>query len=151
MKLFKQPHLVATILFATIGLLATIPSTRADEPTKPLALHGVMQQLGRNMQDITGAISKENWALIAQLAPKIAHHPEPPLMEKMRILTWLGTDAGKFRALDRQVHQAATALGDSAKEGDGHAVIAAFSRVQQGCLACHQSFRKSFRKHFYGQ
>ena len=33
---------------------------------------------------------------------------------------------------------------------DGQAVIAAFSKTQQSCLACHQSFRQSFVEQFYG-
>jgi len=109
-----------------------------------------MERLDRDMQAVTGAISKEEWALVAELAPKLAKHAEPPLSEKMRILTWLGTDAGKFRGFDGQVQNAATGMEDAAKRGDGQAVIAAFSRTQQGCLACHQSFRQSFVEQFYG-
>ena len=41
------------------------------------------------MQAVTGAISKEEWALVAALALKIAKHAEPPLSEKMRILPGL--------------------------------------------------------------
>ena len=47
-----------------------------------------MQELGRNMQAITGAISQEEWVQVVQLAPKVAAHPEPPLTEKMRILAY---------------------------------------------------------------
>ena len=114
-----------------------------------MALRSVMEKLGRDMQAVTGAISKEEWTLVAELAPKIAKHAEPPLGEKMRILGWLGTDAGKFRGFDGQVHDAASSMGDAAKRGDGPAVIAAFSKTQQSCLACHQSFRQSFMKQFY--
>ena len=74
---------------------------------------------------------------------------EPLVAEKMRILAWLGTDAGKFRSHDGQTHESATAMGDAAKRGDGLAVISAFSKVQQSFLICHQSFRKPFLEHFY--
>lgn len=109
-----------------------------------------MDQLGRDMQAVTGAISREDWTLVTRLAPDIARHPEPPLSEKMRIITWLGTDAGKFRGFDGEVHDAAIAMGEAATRGDGQAVIAAFAKLQQGCLACHQTFRKPFTEHFYG-
>ena len=49
---------------------------------EPLALRKIMQELGRNMQAITGAISQEEWVQVVQLAPKVAAHPEPPLTEK---------------------------------------------------------------------
>ncbi|MBS0291378.1 MAG: cytochrome c [Proteobacteria bacterium] len=114
-----------------------------------MALREVMDQLGRDMQAVTGAISKEDWALVAELAPKIARHAEPPASEKIRILAWLATDAGKFRGFDAQVHDAATAMGEAAQHSDGQAVIAAFAKVQQSCLACHQGFRKPFVQHFY--
>jgi len=41
-----------------------------------------MEQLGRDMQAVTGAISMEDWARVVELAPKIARHAEPSLSEK---------------------------------------------------------------------
>lgn len=137
---------VAGVLLACGGIAAA-----ADAPAgapAPMALRGIMEQLGQNMQAVTGAIAVEDWAKVAELTPKIADHPEPPLTEKMRILAWLKTDAMKFRGYDRQVHADATAMGEAAKRGDGKAVIVDFAKVQQGCLACHEGFRKSFVAHF---
>lgn len=142
---------IGAALFAVgIGITTglAVPAAIADEP-KPMALRTVMQQLGRDMQAVTGAISKEDWLLVAELAPRIGRHAEPPLAEKKRILAWLGTDAGKFRGFDQQVHEAADAMGTAARQGDGQAVIQAFAKVQQGCLDCHQSYRKQFTEHFY--
>lgn len=117
---------------------------------EPLALRKIMQELGRKMQAITGAISQEDWALVAKLAPKIAAHPEPPLTEKMRILTYLSADAVKFRKFDAQTHEAALAMKQAAASSDGKTVIQSFARVQESCLGCHQAFRKPFVEHFYG-
>ena len=145
---FKPLPMLASILFMVLISTAVIVRAQDAEPAKPRALQGVMEKLGRDMQNVTGAISKEDWALVAQLAPKIARHAEPPLSEKMRILTWLGTDAGKFRDFDEQTKKAASAMGGAATRGDGQAVIAAFAKVQQSCLDCHRSFREPFVKHF---
>lgn len=117
---------------------------------EPLELRTIMQDLGRNMQAITGAISKEEWTQLAQLAPKIAAHPAPAMTEKMRILAYLGADAAKFRNFDAQTHDAALAMQQAAASRDGKAVIQSFARVQESCLGCHQAFRKSFVEHFYG-
>lgn len=141
----------AITLVVALLVPAAIFHAQAAEPAKPMALRNVMAKLGRDMQTVTGAISTEDWALVARLAPNIAHHPEPPLPEKARILAWLGTDAGKFRGFDGQVHEAAASMGEAATRGDGQAVITQFAEVQQSCLACHQNFRKSFVEHFYGQ
>src|SRR3546814_20113383 len=69
-------------------------------------------------------------------------------MEKMRILKWLGADAGKFRTLDARVERAANDMAAAAAGGNGQEVIRAFSEVQQACLACHQPFPKPFVEHF---
>jgi len=120
-----------------------------EETIKPLVLQGVMQQLGRDMQAVTGAIATEDWSTVAELSPQIARHAQPPMMEKLRILSWLGSDAGKFREFDGEVHDAATAMEEAAMRGEGQAVISAFSEVQLSCLGCHQNFREPFIKHFY--
>jgi cytochrome c556 len=151
MNNFQQT--ISTIVAAAVVALTSSAMAENGAPAetiKPLALRGMMDKLGRDMQIVTGAISKEDWALVATLAPKIASHAEPPLPEKVRILSWLGSDAGRFRGFDGQAHDAATAMGEAAKRRDGQAVIAAFAKVQQSCLGCHQSFRQPFVEHFYG-
>ena len=119
MKNSKRVSTPAAALCAALLTLTALPSARADEATKPMALQSVMKQLGQDMQAVTAAISKEDWARVAELAPKIANHEQPPVMEKMRILTWLGTDAGKFRGFDGQVHQHGRRSGARRRPG-GH-------------------------------
>lgn len=149
MKNSKRVFAPVGALCAAVLALAALPAAVAEEAAKPMALQSVMKQLGKEMQAVTAAISLEDWARVAELAPKIADHEQPPVMEKMRILTWLGTDAGKFRGFDGQVHDAATRLGDAASRGDGQAVIAAFAQLQQACLGCHQNYRTAFVEHFH--
>ncbi|MBL0311540.1 MAG: cytochrome c [Holophagaceae bacterium] len=116
---------------------------------KPLALQKIMQDLGKHMQVVTDGISSEDWDLVARIAPLIADHPQPPLAEKMRILKFAGSNAGKFKGYDEKTHQAAQELGRAATRRDGLAVISAFATLQNNCLACHQGFRKPFKEHFY--
>lgn len=136
-----------------IGTLLAITCLQAwaDDAgkAKPLALRKIMQDIGKNMQVITDGISREDWELVAKIAPLVADHPQPPLGEKMRILRFVGTDAGKFKGYDEKTHQAAQALGQAATREDGPAVISAFAKLQNNCLACHQGFRESFLEHFY--
>ncbi|MBL0210822.1 MAG: cytochrome c [Holophagaceae bacterium] len=110
-----------------------------------------MQDLGKHMQVVTDGISSEDWNLVARIAPVIADHPQPPLTEKMRIMKFVGTNAGKFKSYDEKTHQAAQELGQAATRRDGLAVISAFATLQNNCLACHQGFRKPFKEHFYGR
>jgi cytochrome c556 len=131
-------------------LTAGTPALAAAESDQPLAMRGIMQDLGRHMQTVTLAIAREDWALVEKTAPLIAQHPQPPLMEKTRILRFVGTNMGKYKSHDHKTHEAAHELAQAAKNKDGMAVIAAFQSVQTGCYGCHQEFRKPFVEHFYG-
>ena len=108
-----------------------------------------MRKLGEDMQQVTQAIAMEDWQRVAELAPGIGQHEQPPLGEKARILGWLGSNAGQFRGFDTAVHETASTLGEAARRGDGDAVIAAFADLQRGCLACHREFRAPFIERFH--
>ncbi|RDH85038.1 MAG: cytochrome C [endosymbiont of Galathealinum brachiosum] len=110
-----------------------------------------MQDMSKNMQVITGAISREDWALVEKTAPLIADHPQPPMFEKMRIFAFVNTDIGQFKSHDGKTHEAARILGVTAATGDGHAIIADFATLQDTCLMCHEQFRKPFQAYFYGE
>ncbi|MDD5388116.1 MAG: cytochrome c [Gallionellaceae bacterium] len=135
-----KPILAACLALAAIGAQAA----------EPLVLQKVMRDLGGNMQTITDGISREDWALVEKTAPLIANHPQPPLSEKMRIMSFMGSDMGKFKAHDSETHAQAQALGKAAKTGDGAGVILAFEKLQTSCYDCHREFRKPFVNHFYG-
>ncbi|HEY9052970.1 MAG TPA: cytochrome c [Gammaproteobacteria bacterium] len=123
----------------------------SSETVEPLALRKIMQDLGKNMQAITDGISREDWEQVEEISPQVVDHPQPPFGEKIRILSFVGTDVSRFKGYDGKTHDAARALEDAARNKDGQAVISAFSKLQSACLACHQNFRKPFLEHFYGQ
>ncbi len=151
MSVTRTPLAAMASLLLSLAILAPTARSQTPPAAQPLALRSIMEQLGRDLQSVVDAIAKEDWAAVAALAPKIAKHPEPPPPEKVRILSWLGADAGKFRNHDVQSHDAALVMGDAAARADGNAVIDAFANVQRSCLACHQNFRKGYLDHFYGK
>ena len=144
-RILRVGALAAAALFPCVGSAEGGYST-----DKPLELRKVMQELGRHMQTVTDAISREDWDVIVKAAPQIAEHPAPPALEKARILAFVGTDAGKFKANDDNTHKAAEALMGAAQRKDGAAVIGEFARLQSACMSCHQQFRQPIVKHFYG-
>lgn len=133
------------------GCITPTHTADAAGPATPMALTRIMQDLGTDMQGVVDAMAREDWNTAGKLALRIADHPEPPLTEKVRILAFVGTSAGRFRGYDRQAHDAAQALARAAQRRDGAAAIAAFAKVQTACLGCHQNFRASFQAHFHGQ
>lgn len=149
-------HLCKTSLAAgLIGtLLATVNANSwADDNavTTSLALRKIMKGLGMNMQAITDGISRGDWALVEKTAQLVADHPQPPLGEKMRIMGFVGTNMGKFKAHDAETHDQAQAVGQAAKAKDGPGVILVFQKLQTSCYNCHSEFRKPFVAHFYGK
>ncbi|MBI5005870.1 MAG: cytochrome c [Nitrosomonadales bacterium] len=140
----KQLALVALLAGTT---LATLPVQAAE----PMEFQKVMKELGRNMQVVADAISREDWELVAKTAPLIAQHPQPPAEEKQRIVSFMGARMPKFKSFDMQTHEAAHELEHAAHEKNGQGVIDAFHKVQTSCLGCHQAFRAPFVKHFYGK
>ena len=138
--------LILTAASLTLSLAAL-----AANAAEPLAFQRVMKDLGKHMQTVAGAIAQEDWELVAQTAPLIAAHPQPPAEEKARIIKFMGANMGKFKSFDMQTHEAAHDMEHAAHEQNGMQVIAAFQKVQASCLGCHQAFRKPFVEHFYGK
>jgi len=72
------------------------------------------------------------------------------MSERLRILAFAGTDAGRFKAYDGETNMAAEALAKGARAKDGEVTILAFQKLQSSCFNCHREFRKPFVEHFYG-
>jgi cytochrome c556 len=123
----------------------------ASPAAEPLALQGIMKDMGRNMQVIVDGLSREDYAAVEKAALAIAGHPQPPLGEKMRVMGFVGGNAPRFKAFDGETNDNATALAKASKSGSGEDAIAAFHKLQSSCFACHQAFRKPFQEHFYGK
>lgn len=152
MKYLCTAVMAAALVMAGAASAAdTQAPAKAGAGVKPLALRKIMQGLDVDMQAIAGGIAREDWPMIAKLAPRIAEHPQPPAAEQQRVLTFLGKDAEKFEHYDEQTHHAAEALHEAAARADGKGVIAGYATIQTLCLGCHQSFRKPIVTHFYGQ
>lgn len=147
----KKLPMISRILFSSLISIAISNPTFAATDAEPLALRQIMQDLGKNIQAIADAISHEDWTQVAQAASAIADHPKPPLLEKTRILTFVGRDIGQFKEYDTKTHDAAQALSQLATNKDGKAIIDSFNSLQNTCLTCHQTFRQSFVNHFYSQ
>lgn len=137
-----------TLTTVIVGLIFVTASTQAAEP---LELQKVMKDLGKNMQIVTDGISREDWTLVEHTSHLIGEHPQPPLTEKMRIMSFMGTNMGKFKSFDEQTHEAAHETASAAQAKDGQKVISSFQKLQSSCLACHQAFRSAFVEHFYGK
>ena len=84
----------------TATALASILSASAYA-NEPPSLLQIMQQLGRDLNQISDGMLSEDYAAIAKAAQAIAEHPQPPVAERTKIIGGLGADAGRFRQGDQ--------------------------------------------------
>lgn len=138
----------AWVAILALGGVGATSGVLADEGGAPHEFHEIMEDLGDHMVGITEGITHEDWIRVAEHAEAVANHPRPPMTERVRIMAFAGTEVAQFKKYDNEVHEAASSLADEAAGGDGSAIIAAFGRLQNGCLDCHATFRSAYRKHF---
>jgi len=131
-------------LIVPVALLLSPVTLR---PADSLTLREIMAGLGRHMEAITAAISREDWPSVSAEAARIAGHPQPPISEKVRIMGFAGTRVNQFRTYDSGARRQAQAVGAAADAGDGPGAILAFAKLQESCLGCHQAFRKAYVQH----
>lgn len=145
--------LVTLVVFSISSISWQVHAAEAQVENKsnsePMALRLIMQDLELNMQRIASAIIREDLATVAEIAPLVADHEQPPMTEKMQILSFMGSDAGAFKSLDGVTHDTAIMLKEVAEKNDGDAVIKTYADLLQSCVACHQKFKQPFVDHFY--
>lgn len=147
-----------TIKVISMGLIGTLITTLGamvwagnSTDTPALALRKIMQDLDKNMQLMAAGISREDWPLVGEIALQIAEHRLPPFSEKIRIMGFVGTSIGKYKAYDGSIYEQAQAVGKAAKSSDGHGARLMFRQLLTSCDNCHSEFRKSFVAHFYNR
>lgn len=111
-------------------------------------LRRIMRGLDEATRALAGSVAREDWTRVAEIAPCIADHPQPPLAEKLRILALVGRDSARFRDYDGQVRKAARSLQEAAKRKEGQAAARALVDMQGACQACHATFRSPIQEHY---
>ncbi|AOE49461.1 cytochrome c [Kangiella sediminilitoris] len=134
------------VLCLSFGLSATAAE---NNKKNGLVLKQIMLKLSKDMSAIANAIVLEDWERVQQHADSIANHEQAPLIEKRKILQYLGDDMAQFKSFDQIVHDKSVELSEQAKKGNSDAVIKVYSEVMQGCLDCHSRFKPRIQSRFY--
>jgi len=126
-------------ILSLIGLI-TISIVAAAEP-EPATLKTIMGGLKSDMANVHDALWSEDYEALQSAARSVADHPHVSPNEHTRIQAALGPDFAAFAFADRAVHDAALRLSDAAKAEDLEQTLLELAAVQNGCVACHTSFR----------
>lgn len=148
-KRYVSTAFAASMVGALLTGLATTAQANDIALPAPLALRKIMQDLEKNMHLMADGIAREDWPLVERIAPRIANHPQPPFIEKMRIMGFVGTHIGKYKAYDSSIDEHAQAVGKAAKSRDSHGAMLMLQKLQTSCDNCHNEFQKPFVAHFY--
>lgn len=101
----------------------------------------IMQRLERDVQDLHHGMWLGDLELVSASARSIADHPRVPAAEREAIASILGDEFGGFAALDREVHDIAVAMADSAPEWTTERVLERWDRMARACVGCHARYR----------
>lgn len=112
----------------------------ATDSVAPLIV--IMQRIERDVQDLHHGAWTRDLELVAASARSIANHAKVPAGERKAIASILGEEFCDFAALDREVHDRATTLADSAPAWSPERVLERWEPVAGACLACHARFRE---------
>lgn len=123
---------------ATADTATALPAGATDS-IAPLLV--IMQRLERDVQDLHHGVWLGDLELVAASAREIANHPNVPADEREAIAALLGDEFGAFAALDREVHDIAVTIADSATGWSPERVLAPWDRMARACLACHAQYR----------
>jgi len=141
------------------------PGPASDEPSTPdtvtalpagatdsiAPLLVIMQRLERDVQDLHRGVWLGDLELVAASARSIANHPRVPPEEREAIAAILGDQFGGFAALDREVHDLAVAIADSASVWSPERVLDPWNRMARACLACHARYRDRLTEAGYSE
>lgn len=119
-------------------------SATSDTASEP-SLLAIMLELEANMASLARGIWRSDAPSIAAAATDIAGHPEIPAEERVTIARALGEEMSDFAAFDRDVHDAAVRVRESAEAEDFEATLDAWQAAQDGCVECHRRFRERLR------
>lgn len=119
-----------------------VSEDRPAEGPATATLADIMQDLATDMAAAAGGIWIADAEQVAVAAQRIADHPKVSPEDRAMIQAALGEGFGAFVTFDQEVHGAAIELADAAAGGSGAPdLLASYSRIQEGCVGCHDAFR----------
>jgi hypothetical protein len=143
--------LVSMTLLLSFGAPADVHPTAAphSEEAVPRKLRSLMTGLSIEMQRIQAGLWLEDFLMIEEGARAIAQHPRITPEEIQAIRQALGDEFEAFVQFDVRVHDEALEVAKAAEGKNLALILRHYSRIQQGCLACHAGYRVRVQKALY--
>jgi len=106
----------------------------------------VMNGLLKDTQLLTEGIFLQDFNKIKLAASNIADHPTPGKETMQKVMEHLGTEMPTFKGFDMKVHNTAVLIAKAANENDMIGVVDNYHQLVDGCLSCHNDFKKRVAK-----
>lgn len=133
MTAIRPLHLLIVVLLSM--------TARADTDSDT-DLKKIMQDLQSDSALVVQGLLIDDFDTVADAAARIANHPRIPPEQVALVAAELGTEMPAFKQLDTLVHNLALSIGAAAQEGDSNSIAANYTRMLDGCLACHASYKQ---------
>lgn len=127
-------------LLVLVGLVAVLAPTIALT-SEATTLKSIMLGLRDGLVEIADGLLTDDFGLVQHGATTIAEHPRIPEEQVQLVAQELGEEMAAFKALDTQVHDLSLEIEAAAKALDGAAARSAFTRMIDGCFACHTAYK----------
>lgn len=131
----------ANVWAADIVTTEKTTQVQAGSEASDGSLKQIMQQLGRDFDSLNQAILREDFAGAETAAHAIGFHDKPSMVQRMKLMSSLGTEMKSFKKADGVVHGLAIKLEAAAKARDMPLLIKHQSQMLSACMACHTSYR----------
>ena len=110
--------------------------------TEATTLKSIMLGLRDGLVEIADGLLTDDFGLVQHGATTIAEHPRIPEEQVQLVARELGEEMPAFKALDTQVHDLSLEIEAAAKALDAAAARSAFTRMIDGCFACHTAYKE---------
>jgi len=134
-KTFNAKSIALTLLIVIFA-----PSSVFAQETNRLKL--VMNGLLKDTQLLNEGIFLEDYKKIELAAGNIADHPTPGKETMQKVMENLGTEMPTFKGYDMKVHNTAVIIAKAAKENDMKSIVSNYHQLIDGCLSCHNNYKK---------
>ena len=125
-----------------LACLVTVVTPAIALATEATTLKSIMLGLRDGLVEIADGLLTDDFGLVQHGATTIAEHPRIPEEQVQLVAQELGPEMPAFKALDTQVHDLSLEIEAAAKALDGAAARSAFTRMIDGCFACHTAYKE---------
>ncbi len=139
-KLYIGSFLIALLFAPSHGFAQEHHSAHGNSEHSETIKH-VMRGMDKNLANLSRAIMREDYDLIASSADNIANHPGIKQKDLHALFERLGDKKEAFIQCDKTVHDLALSVSKAGEQKDMARVLDQYSAMLSKTVECHKAYR----------